>query len=95
MARIVEWLTEKVDALSTKLKPEPKDEEEVRKQCWKHHHRRGTNYREGAAQAVPTPKPSDSPAAWDQGELAGRKAAALQWSIPGQGRAAPITDTYA
>ncbi len=30
VSRIVEWLTEKVDALSTKLKPEPKDEDEVR-----------------------------------------------------------------
>jgi hypothetical protein len=28
-AQIVEWLTEKVDALSTKLKAYPKDEEEV------------------------------------------------------------------
>ncbi|KXZ54862.1 hypothetical protein GPECTOR_4g934 [Gonium pectorale] len=28
VSRIVEWLTEKVDALSTKLKPEPKDDEE-------------------------------------------------------------------
>lgn len=27
VARIVEWLTEKVDALSTKLKPEPKEDE--------------------------------------------------------------------
>jgi hypothetical protein len=29
-AHIVEWLTEKVDALSSKLKAEPRDEEEVR-----------------------------------------------------------------
>ncbi|GIL82776.1 hypothetical protein Vretimale_8343 [Volvox reticuliferus] len=28
VSRIVEWLTEKVDALSTKLKPEPKEDEE-------------------------------------------------------------------
>ncbi|GLC41576.1 hypothetical protein PLESTM_001216400 [Pleodorina starrii] len=28
VSRIVEWLTEKVDALSTKLKPEPKEEDE-------------------------------------------------------------------
>ncbi|EFJ48600.1 hypothetical protein VOLCADRAFT_104654 [Volvox carteri f. nagariensis] len=28
VTRIVEWLTEKVDALSTKLKPEPKEDEE-------------------------------------------------------------------
>lgn len=30
VSRIVEWFTEKVDALSTKLKPEPKEDEEVR-----------------------------------------------------------------
>jgi hypothetical protein len=29
VAHILEWLTEKVDALSTKLKAEPKDAEEV------------------------------------------------------------------
>lgn len=28
-ARIVEWLTEKIDALGTRLKPEPKEQEEV------------------------------------------------------------------
>lgn len=33
VSRIVEWLTEKVDALSTKLKPELKDEEEVGPGC--------------------------------------------------------------
>lgn len=37
MARIVEWLTEKVDALSTKLKPEPKDDEEVRERSLSMH----------------------------------------------------------
>jgi hypothetical protein len=33
VARIVEWLTEKVDALSTRLKPEPKEDEEARPQA--------------------------------------------------------------